>query len=76
MIIDEGISVERAGIDLGNKRVNQRSRKNLEALAANPQASINAARSGQDETTAAYRFFLNPAVEAEKSLARLSRSCW
>lgn len=67
--MDHGIGPELHGIDLGDERLNRRSRKVLEALAANPQASINAACSGWSETLAAYRFFDNPAVEPEKILA-------
>ena len=67
--MDEGIGAELVGIDLGDKRLNRRSLKVLEALAANPQASVNAACSGWSETLAAYRFFDNPAVEPEKILA-------
>lgn len=67
--MDEGIGSELQGIDLGDKRLNRRSRKVLEALAANPQASINAACQGWGETLAAYRLFDNPAVQPEKILA-------
>lgn len=64
-----GIGAELTGIDLGDERLNRRSLKVLEALATNPQASVNAACSGWSETLAAYRFFNNPAVEPEKILA-------
>jgi hypothetical protein len=67
--MEERIGAELTGIDLGDERLNRRSKKVLEALAANPQASINAACSGWSETLAAYRFFDNPAVEPEKILA-------
>lgn len=40
----------------------------LEALAANPEASINAACDGWGDTLAAYRFFDNAAVSPEKVL--------
>ena len=65
----EGIGAELAGIDLGDKRLNQRSVRVLETLAANPQASVNAACDGWGETLAAYRLFDNAAVEPEKILA-------
>ncbi|MEX1026521.1 MAG: IS4 family transposase [Candidatus Paceibacterota bacterium] len=67
--MDHGIGPELDGIDLGDERLNRRSKVILEALAASPQVSINAACSGWNETLAAYRFFDNPAVEAEKILA-------
>jgi hypothetical protein len=53
---------------LGDKRLNQRSVRVLEALAANPEASINAACDGWGDTMAAYRLFDNPAVEPLKIL--------
>ncbi len=56
-------------MDLGDQRLNRRSEKVLHALAANSQASINAACSGWGERLAAYRFFDNPAVTPEKILA-------
>ncbi len=40
----------------------------IEALAADPEASINAAAHGWTETKAAYRFFDNPNVEPDKTL--------
>lgn len=49
----EGIGAELAGIDLGDKRLNQRSVRVLETLAANPQASVNAACDGWSDTLAA-----------------------
>ena len=42
----EGIAVELTGIDLGDERLNKRSKHLLEALAVNPEASINAACGG------------------------------
>lgn len=67
--MEDGIGAELTGIDLGDERLNRRSKKVLDALAANPQVSVNAACSGWSETLAAYRFFDNPAVEPEKILA-------
>ena len=64
----EGISSELAGIDLGDKRLNERSKIIVETLAADPQASINAACDGWAETQAAYRFFDNSKVTPEKIL--------
>lgn len=64
----EGIAAELDGIHLGDKRLNRRSKQVLEALAANPEASINSACEGWTDTLAAYRFFDNPAVAPEKIL--------
>ena len=46
----EGIADELEGIDLGDKRLNKRSVRVIEALAANPEASINASCEGWTET--------------------------
>ena len=64
----EGIADELQGIDLGDRRLNKRSRRVIEALAANPEASVNAACQGWGETLAAYRFFNNQAVSPEQIL--------
>ena len=64
----EGISVELEGISLGDKRLNQRSKIMIETLAADPQASINAACDGWAETQAAYRFFENSNVTPDRIL--------
>lgn len=64
----EGIGDELTGINLGDKRRNKRSKHVLEALAANPEASINAACDGWGDTNAAYRFFNNAAVTPEEIL--------
>jgi len=64
----EGIAAELDGIQLGDKRLNRRSKQLLEALAANPEASINSACQGWADTMAAYRFFDNSAVAPEKIL--------
>jgi len=55
----EGIAAELEGIDLGDKRLNKRSERIVEAMAADPQASVNAACDGWSDTMAAYRFFDN-----------------
>ncbi|MFG0334297.1 MAG: IS4 family transposase [Maioricimonas sp. JB049] len=67
--MEQSIERELDGIDLGDQRLNERSRKVLEALAVDPQVSINAACQGRSETTAAYRLFNNAAVAPEKILA-------
>lgn len=65
----DGIADELCGINLGDKRLNDRSVEVIEALAANPQASINASCMGAADTTAAYRLFDNERVTPEKILA-------
>ena len=64
----EGIARELQGIDLGDKRLNRRSEQIIEALAADPQASVNAACDGWADTLAAYRFFNNDGVEPSEVL--------
>ena len=64
----EGIVEELLGIDLGDIRLNKRSKRVIEALAANPEASINASCEGWNDTLAAYRFFDNDAVTPEQIL--------
>ncbi|MEO1237704.1 MAG: IS4 family transposase [Planctomycetota bacterium] len=63
------IRAELEGIDLNDKRLNQRAGQLLERLAAEPGASVNAACRGWSETQAAYRFFDNNRVQPEKILA-------
>ncbi len=53
---------------MGDERLNKRSKHLLEALAANPEASINAACNGWGDTVAAYRFFDNEVVSPEELL--------
>jgi transposase-like protein/transposase Tn5 family protein len=64
-----GIAEELKGIDLGDERLNKRGKKLLETLAANPEASINAACQGWKETIAAYRFFDNAGVSPGELLS-------
>ena len=64
----EGIVEELRGIDLGDQRLNRRSARVIEALAANPEASINGACDGWGDTLAAYRLFNNAAVTPEQIL--------
>jgi Transposase DNA-binding/Transposase Tn5 dimerisation domain len=68
IIVGEGIAEELQGIDLGDKRLDKRSRRIIETLAANPEASINASCEGWSETLAVYRFFDNDAVTPEQIL--------
>lgn len=62
------IAWELEGINLGDERLNKRSRKMIESFSADPQASCNAACSGWSETVGAYRFLDNPSVTPEKIL--------
>lgn len=55
-------------IDLGDERLNERARRILETLWADPQASINAASHGWAESQGAYRFFDNDRVQPERIL--------
>lgn len=63
--MSDGIGDELNGINLGDTRLNKRSKLILEALGDNPEASINAACDGWGDTVAAYRFFDNAAVTPE-----------
>jgi Transposase DNA-binding/Transposase Tn5 dimerisation domain len=65
----EWIENELAGIDLGDERLNRRCGQVLERLAADPEASINAACQGWAETHAAYEFFKHKRVDEHKVLA-------
>jgi len=62
------ISEELDGIDLGDERLNKRSRRLIAALATDPQSSLNAACEGWNETHAAYRFIDNANVTPAKIL--------
>ncbi len=62
------ITDELAGIDLGDSRLNQRSRQVMESLSVDPQASINASFVNWADTLAAYRLFDNDAVTPEAIL--------
>lgn len=64
----EGIAEELCGINLGDKRLNDRSVRVIEALAANPESSVNGACDAWGDTLGAYRFFKNSAVTPEKIL--------
>ena len=65
----EGIVEELRGIDLGDPRWNERSTLVLEALAAHPEARVNAACDGWSDTLAAYRLFNNDSVTPEQIFA-------
>ena len=64
----EEIALELDGIDLGDKRLNDRAGNLIERLAADTAASINASCQGWNETHAAYQFFDNKKVEPQKIL--------
>jgi len=64
----EGIADELSGIDLGDERLDKRSKILIKSLGANPEASVNASCNGWAETNAAYRFLDNDAVTPEKIL--------
>jgi hypothetical protein len=63
-----GIALELAGVDFGDRRLNERSVTIMEALAAAPEASVNAAIESWCETLAAYRFFGNAQVRPAEIL--------
>jgi len=56
-------AMEFKGIDLGDKRLNQRAILLAEQLSGNPTASIPQACGGWAETAAAYRFFARDKLE-------------
>ena len=56
------------GIDLGDKRLNDRCIKLVEKLGRKPGASIPESCSDMYATKAAYRFFWNPNVTREELL--------
>lgn len=60
------IEEELASLSLGDKRLNSRAHKLLTQLSRNPTDSIPVACSGAKETKAAYRFFDNENVSAQK----------
>jgi hypothetical protein len=60
------ITEELANLSLGDKRLNNRAYNLLTQLSRNPTDSIPVACSGAGETKAAYRFFDNNNVSAEK----------
>lgn len=66
--MDTGIALELQGVDLGDRRLNARSLKVIEALSKDPQASVNGAVEGWGDTQAAYRLLDNPNVTPEKIL--------
>ncbi|QDV46505.1 Transposase for transposon Tn5 [Stieleria neptunia] len=65
----DSIANEFDTLQLGDKRLDNRCKLIAERFAANPQASINAASQGWNETHAAYEFFDNDSVDEADILA-------
>jgi hypothetical protein len=65
----DSIANEFDTLQLGDKRLDKRCKLIAERFAANPQASINAASQGWNETHAAYEFFDNDFVDEADILA-------
>lgn len=59
---------ELAGINLGDKRWNRRSREVMEKLCVDPAASVDGSFEKWSDTLAVYRLFDNPAVTPEAIL--------
>jgi len=66
--MDKELTLELAGIDLGDKRLNTRSGILIERLGANSAASINSSCQGWNESKAAYQFFDNKKVDPQEIL--------
>ena len=62
------IADELAGIDVGDERLNRRSKEVIEALSVDPAASINGSFEKWSDTLAAYRLFDNPNVTPDAIL--------
>jgi hypothetical protein len=60
--------LELENVDIGDRRLNERSKIILKRLSADTAGSINANCQGWNETKAAYDFFNNPRVQPEKIL--------
>lgn len=65
---------ELEGIDLGDQRLNKRSRQLITSLAVDPTMSINASCEGWNDTHAAYQFLDNSKVAPAKILEPHRRS--
>lgn len=63
------VDEEMLSVDLKDKRLEKRAVQLLERMIAQPSTSLPTACHGWTETQAAYRFFDNPKVTAEKVLA-------
>jgi hypothetical protein len=65
-MIKEWVKKELAGIDLGDKRLNKRVLKLLDAASKQPQSSLNTMFHTRKEIQACYRFFSNDLVTESK----------
>lgn len=66
---EDWVAAEMRSADLGDERLNRRLSLVLRRLADQPEKSLPAAFRGWGETQAAYRFFANEKVDADKILA-------
>lgn len=67
--MQEWLTAELRGLDLGDKRLNKRQAILLDKLAANPKESLPGATCSWAELVAAYRFCDNKRVTSEKVLS-------
>lgn len=67
--MQEWLTAELRGLDLGDKRLNKRQAIVLDKLAANPRESLPGATCSWAELLAAYRFCDNKRVTSEKVLS-------
>ena len=65
-MVKEWITKELAGIELGDKRLNTRVLKLLDAASKQPQSSLNTMFHTRKEIQACYRFFSNDLVTESK----------
>lgn len=65
-MVKEWIAKELAGIELGDKRLNKRVLKLLDAASKQPQSSLNTMFHTRKEIQACYRFFSNDLVTESK----------
>lgn len=67
--MEKWIIEELSSLDLGDKRLNKRTKRILSDLSRSPLSSIPSCSKGWNETKAAYRCFSNPKINSEKILA-------
>ena len=70
---EDWVLAETSSADLGDERLNRRLELVLRRLADQPEKSIPGALRGWSETQAAYRFFDDEKVTAEKVLSPTAR---
>src|ERR1700681_3473417 len=63
------VALELDGLNIGDKRLNERCIQLIKSFETNPQESIPTACKTQGEMKAAYRFFKNSKVTSEKILS-------